>query len=214
MALVPTCPRSWLAMPLSSRELTALHRRRQLALRESTIAQLEEVWPTLDWANLDKTYPRLVSEVAVVVTKNRQTSSGLAAAYLRAFRVASGLSGEIRIVVPPLAPEQFTTSLRVSSLVAVKNSAARLVPQETAMANALTLTVGEMSKLVLNGGRETTNYTIRGDDKALGFRRIVGSGACDFCRTVGGSGSRVYHVEADFDVHAKCGCTSEPVYRA
>lgn len=202
-------------MALGTRELTVMHRRQQLALRKATIEQLEDVWPALDWADLDKSYPGFAAEVATVVTKNRKTSSGLAAGYLRAFRVASGLTGDVRLVVPPLAPAQFTTSLRVSSLVAVKKSAARLVPQETAMANALTLTVGEMSRLVLNGGRETTNHTIRNDDKAVGWRRVVGSTACAFCREIAGSGSRIYpRNNADFDAHGKCGCTSEPVYRA
>lgn len=199
-------------MALGTRELTVMHRRQQLALRKVTIAQMEQLWPALDWVRLDETYPGFAADVAALVTKNRKTSSGLSAAYLRAFRVASGLSGDVRIVVPPLAPAQFTTSLRVSSLVAAKKSAARLVPVETAMTNALTLASGEMVRLVLNGGRETINQTLRNDDEARGYRRIVGSGACDFCVTVGGSGSRVYSVEADFDVHAKCGCTSEPVY--
>lgn len=201
-------------MALGTRELTVMHRRQQLALRKATIARMEEVWPALDWANLDRTYPGFAAEVAALVTNDRKVSSGLAAAYLRAFRVASGLSGDVRIVVPPMAPEQFKTSLRVTSLVAAKKSAARLVDPRTAMTNALTMASGEMARLVLNGGRETVNQTLRNDPAARGYRRIVGSGACDFCRTVGGSGERIYHVEADFDVHARCGCTSEPVYRA
>ena len=202
-------------MALTTRELTTLHRRQQLALRKATIAQMEQIWPALDWADLDKTYPGFAAEVAAVVTANRKVSSGLAAAYLRAFRVASGLSGDVRIVVPPMAPEQFKTSLRVTSLVAAKKSAARLVDPREAMTNALTMASGEMARLVLNGGRETTNQTIRNDSDAIGWRRIVGSSACDFCRTIGGSGSRIYPRDnADFDTHARCGCTSEPVYRA
>ena len=201
-------------MALGPRELTVMHRRQQLALRKTTIEQMEQVWPALDWADLDRTYPGFAAEVAALVATNRRTSAGLSAAYLRAFRVASGLSGDVRIVVPPMAPEQFKTSLRVTSLVAAKKAAARLVPPEVAMPNALTLASGAMARLVLNGGRETATQTLKNDEKAIGYRRIVGSGACDFCRTVGGSGSRIYNVEADFDVHDKCGCTSEPVYRA
>ena len=201
-------------MALGPRELTVMHRRQQLALRKATIDQMERLWPALDWADLDKTYPGFAAEVAAVVAANRKVSSGLSAAYLRAFRVASGLSGDVRIVVPPMAPEQFKTSLRVTSLVTAKKSAARLVPADIAMTNALTQASGAMARLVLNGGRETAAQTLLGDSKALGYRRVVGSSACDFCRTVGGSGERIYHVEADFDVHDRCGCTSEPVYRA
>lgn len=189
-----------------------MHRRQQLALRKATIAQMERLWPALDWADLDRTYPGFAAEVAAVVAANRKVSSGLAAAYLRAFRVASGLSGDVRIVVPPMAPEQFKTSLRVTSLVAAKKSAARLVDPREAMTNALTQSSGAMSRLVLNGGRETVTQTIRGDSDAIGWRRVLGGGGCDFCKLLAG---RVYPRDnADFDAHGKCGCTSEPVYRA
>lgn len=197
-------------MALATRELTVMHRRQQLALRKTVIEQMEELWPALDWANLDKTYPGFAAEVAALVSKNRKTSSGLAAAYLRAFRVASGLSGDVRIVVPPMAPEQFKVSLRVTSLVAAKKSAALLVPADIAMTNALTQSSGAMARLVLNGGRETVNQTLRADSSATGWRRVLGTGGCDFCKELAG---RVYPTDnADFDAHGKCGCTSEPVY--
>jgi hypothetical protein len=197
-------------MALGTRELTVMHRRQQLALRKATIAQMAKLWPALDWADLDRTYPGFAAEVAALVSKNRKTSSGLAAAYLRAFRVASGLSGDVRIIVPQMAPEQFTTSLRVTSLVAAKKSAARLVPADVAMSNALTQSSGEMARLVLNGGRETVNETIRNDGEARGWRRVLGTGGCDFCVKLAG---RVYPTDnAGFDAHGNCGCTSEPVY--
>ena len=200
-------------MALGRRELTAMHRRQQLALRKATIGQVEQAWPALDWANLDRTFPGFAAEVAGLVTKNRKTSAGLAAAYLRAFRVASGYSGDVRIVIPPLPPEQFKTSLRVTSLVAAKKSAERLVPADVAMTNALTQTSGAMARLVLDGGRDTILGTLATDKATVGYRRVLGGGGCDFCKEVAGSGTRIYHVDASFDVHDKCGCTSEPVYR-
>jgi hypothetical protein len=199
-------------MALGTRELTVMHRRQQLALRKATIAQMEKLWPALDWADLDRTYPGFAAEVAALVSKNRSVSSGLAAAYLRAFRVASGLSGDVRIVVPPMPPEQFKIALRVTSLVAAKKSAALLVPAEVAMTNALTQASGSMARLVLNGGRETVTETIRNDTDAVGWRRVLGGGGCDFCKLLAG---RVYPRDnADFDAHDRCGCSSEPVYRA
>lgn len=212
MARALTWLRSWLAMPLSSRELTALHRRRQLALRKATLAQMERIWPALDWADLDRTYPGFAAEVLALVSRGRKTSSGLAAAYLRAFRVANGLSGDVRIVVPQMPAEQFKTSLRVTSLVAAKKSAALLVPAEVAMPNALTQASGAMSRLILQAGRETVTQTLRNDADAIGWRRVLGGGGCDFCQKLAG---RVYPRDnADFEAHGKCGCTSEPVYRA
>lgn len=199
-------------MTLGTRELTVMHRRQQLALRKTTIAQMEKLWPALDWADLDRTYPGFAAEVAALVTKNRKTSAGLAAAYLRAFRVASGLPGDVRIVVPQMPAEQFTTALRVTSLVAAKKSAALLIPAEVAMPNALSQASGAMSRLVLQAGREAITQTIRADSAAIGWRRVLGGGGCDFCQKLAG---RVYPRDnADFEAHGKCGCTSEPVYRA
>lgn len=197
-------------MPLGARELTVMHRRQQLALRKVTVEQVSKVWPALDYADLDASFPTFAAGVAAVVSRNRKTSSGLAAGYLRAFRVASGLSGDVRLVVPRLASDQFTTSLRVSSLVAAKKATAAAVPAEVAMTNALTLTTGEMARLVLNGGRETVTQTIQNDPKARGWMRVLGTGGCDFCRELAG---RVYPRDnADFEAHGHCGCTSEPVY--
>ena len=145
-----------------------------------------------------------------MVSRNRKTSVGLASAYLRAFRAASGLSGDVKIIVPPMAPEQFATSLRVTSLIAAKKSAASLVPVDVAMTNALTQASGAMARLVLNGGRETVTQTIRNDSAATGWQRVLGGGGCEFCQKLAG---RVYPRDnAGFDAHDHCGCTAEAVY--
>ncbi|WP_036570544.1 VG15 protein, partial [Nocardioides sp. URHA0032] len=197
-------------MALEPRALTLMHRRQQLALRKSTVAQMEDLWPALDWADLDRSFPGFAAEALRVVSKNRRTSSGLAAGYLRAFRVASGLSGDVRIIVPQMPAEQFATSLRVTSLIAAKKAAANGVPVDVAMSNALTQSSGAMARLVLNAGRDTVTQTIRSDPKARGWERVLGGGGCDFCQMLAG---RVYPRDnAGFDAHDHCGCTAEPAY--
>lgn len=198
-------------MPLSPRQLTQVHRRQQLALRQVTLAEMERLWPALDWARLDSTYPQFAGLVAEMVAKNRRTSAGLAAAYLRAYRVASGLGGDIKIVIPQTVNvEQLDAGLHSTAIATVKKAAVQSVAADVAMSNALVLASGAMSRLVLNAGRETVNETIRADSKASGWRRVLGSGGCDFCRKLAG---RVYPRDnADFEAHGKCGCTSEPVY--
>jgi hypothetical protein len=197
-------------MALEPRQLTLVHRRQQLALRRTTVAQVEALWPGLDWAALDRSFPGFAAEVLAVVSKNRRTSTGLAAAYLRAFRVASGLSGDVRIVVPQMPAEQFTTSLRVTSLIAAKKAASAGVAADVAMGNALTQTTGSMARLVLNAGRDTVTGSIKADPKARGWERVLGGGGCDFCRLLAG---RIYPRDnAGFDAHDHCGCTAEPAY--
>lgn len=198
-------------MALTTGQLTAAHRRQQLVLRKVTVAEMARLWPALDWANLDSTYPVLAGSVAEMVAKYRRTSAGLAAAYLRAYRVASGLDGDVRIVIPQvLNVEQFNASLHSLSVASVKTSAAQAVAADVAMGNALTRSSGAMARLVLDAGRETVTQSIQADDKASGWRRVLGGGGCDFCRKLAG---RVYPRDnADFDAHGHCGCTSEPVY--
>jgi hypothetical protein len=193
---------------LTPSQLTSLHRREQLALRRATQAEMRRVWPALKWADLDSSYPGLREAVATLVARNRRLSTGLAASYLRAYRVASGRSGAVQMVIPPLDRAQFDTSLEVTSKVVVKNAAGRGATEAVAMAAGLAVASKAMSRLVLEGGRQTVAETVRVDLEASGWRRILGSGGCDFCRDLAGE------VVSD-DVghfHDGCGCTTEPVY--
>lgn len=198
-------------MPLSARQLTQVHRRKQLDLREVTLADMAKLWPRLDWEDLDSTYPALRAATAEMVARHRRRSAGLAAAYLRAHRASSGLDGDVRIIIPPtLNVEQFDASLHSLSVASIKVAASKATPVDVAMTNALTRSSGAMARLVLDAGRQTVTQTIQADDEATGWRRILGTGGCDFCRKLAG---RVYPRDnADFDAHGKCGCTSEPVY--
>lgn len=199
-------------MALTARQLTTLHRRRQLALRKVTLDEMARLWPALDWAALDSTYPALAGSVAELVARNRRTSAGLASAYLRAYRVASGLSGEVKVIIPAaLDLDQFKASLHSTSVAPIKAAASKGVAPEVAMRNGLVLASGSMSRLVLDAGRQAVTQTIQADDAAIGWRRVLGGGGCDFCQKLAG---RVYPRDnADFEAHGKCGCTSEPVYR-
>lgn len=198
-------------MPLSTRQLTVVQRRQQLALREVTLREVQKLWPALSWDNLDGTYPDLAASVAELVAQRRRTSAGLSAGYLRAYRVASGLDGNVRIVIPPvLNVEQLGATLHSLSVASIKSAAAQQTPADVAMENALVRSAGAMARLVLDAGRQTVTQTIKADPKARGWRRVLGTGGCDFCQMLAG---RVYPRDnADFEAHGKCGCTSEPVY--
>lgn len=191
--------------------LTQQHRAQQLLLRRGTVAQLARLWPALDWTRLDATYPDFAVTVAALVERNRQTSAGLAASYLRAFRRAEGVPGEVRVVfAQPLIVDQFGPTLHSTTVAAAKSAAARGVVADVAMSNALTLAQGAMARLVLDAGRQTVTQTIAQDGRAKGWRRVLGGGGCDFCQELAG---RVYPRDnADFEAHGKCGCTSEPVF--
>lgn len=192
---------------LTSRQLTRLHRQRQLALRAVTVRDAARLWPLLSWADLDGTFPRFAAAAALLVGRNRSISAGLGAEYLRVFRIAAGLPGDIPVITPELNPEALATSLAVASKVAAKKSASNGVDGAAAMTAALSLTSGTIVRHVLDGGRSTLTATVARDPRAGGWRRVLGGGGCDFCRGLAGQ-----TVDADFQAHDNCGCTAEPVY--
>lgn len=200
-------------MPLTARQLTGVHRRQQLALRKATLAEMRKLWPALRWTDLDGTYPALAGASAEMVAKYRRNSAALAAAYLRAHRVASGLDGNVRVVIPQtLNVKQFDATLHSLSVASLKKAAAQGIAADVAMGNALTRSSGALARLVLDAGRETVTRTTQNDEAAAGWRRILGGGGCDYCRERAGL---VFSSEAgaEFEAHGKCGCTSEPVYQ-
>lgn len=167
-------------------------------------------WPLLDYADLEGSYPRFAAAVMASVSSRRATSYGLAVAYLRAFRRASGLRGDFPTPRAPLPKSEFIDSTRATSLAPIKNATARGVDQQAAMSNALVLLTGAAARLVLNAGRETVIGSVRDDPDGRGFIRVVGGSGCDYCRERAG-----IHLGADgeiFHSHGGCGCSAEPVY--
>lgn len=195
--------------------LTQRHRAQQLLLRKATVQGVRRAWPALDWTRLDATYPALAVDLARLVELNRKTSAGLSAGYLREFRRAHGIDGRARIdLAKPLIVDQFNASLSTTSIAAIKKAAAEGVAADLAMAAALVQVQGAMTRLALNGGRETLMQSLAVDPRAAGYQRVLGGGGCDFCQMLAGRGA-VYSADtADFPAHDHCGCTAEPVYRA
>lgn len=193
--------------------LTQIHRNQQILLSRSTVAQMNKIWPALDWARLDKTYPAFAVQVSALVKANQRTSQGLASQYMSAFRKVSGIPGSVRTALPnPFNADQFAVALRVNSVVAAKNSASESVDGVIAMENAFVLASGAMSELVLDAGRGVILGTISEDKRAVGWQRVGGGNTCGFCSMLIGRGAVYGKAGAFFSSHAHCTCTAEPVY--
>ncbi len=196
---------------LTPAQLTQLHRRRQVALREATRAEVRAAAALLRWDRLDESFPAFAALAGAVVAQNRRTSAGFALAYLRAHRVASGAGSPTgAAVVETVNRDRLNTALRVTALVSLKKAAAAGTAPEVALANAASRSSGAAARLVLDAGRETVTRTVEADPRARGWRRVLGGGGCDFCRER--AGRRMTSAEV-FEAHDSCGCTAEPVYR-
>lgn len=191
--------------------LTRTHRAQQLLLRRSTVAQLIRLWPALDWARLDASFPTFAQRVAVLVQRNRTTSMGLAGEYLAAMRRLK-YSGAAGVVFPePLNPDQLVASLHATTVAPLKSSASHGRDEGEAKSAALVLAGGAMARLVLNAGRDTIRLTSAADPQAQGWRRVGDGESCDFCRALLDD-DVVNHPEIDFKAHDGCTCSAEVVY--
>lgn len=197
-----------------ARAITGTYRRQQISLRAVTLRDLVRLWPALDWQRIDSTYPAWASAMQLLVQRDRVRASGLASAYLRAFRMAEGLPGNLAVTLAPPAPlEQVETSLRVTTVASVKAAAAAGMTESESMSNALVRVSGAVGRLVLDAGRDTVRQTLANDPRAAGWQRITSGRACSFCDMLAGRGE-VYSAEtADFQSHDHCSCSAEPVYR-
>lgn len=191
--------------------LTQRHRAQQITVQRATVREVATVWPALDWANLDGSFPSLAAKVAPIVSVNRRTSSALASTYTRVLRAKRVRGSVVPILAPPIDAEQLAISLRATSLAALKASAAQGVPADRALAFALSQTAGAMSRLVLEAGRFTVTQTAVADPACEGWQR-VGVGECDFCQMLLGRGAVYSEATAAFEAHDHCSCSAEPVY--
>lgn len=192
---------------------TLRHRDAQLALRAATVRDVLRLWPALDLTRLDRTYPAWADAVSLLVTRNRQTSAGLAAAYVRAFRaVKIGLEPAPIVLASALDAEQLAISLRVASLIAVKRATAAGFDLTQVSDKASVLTSGTVARLVMDAGRDTVLQTVAADPKARGWHRVLGGHGCDFCRMLAGRGAVYTATTGRFHAHDHCGCSAEPVY--
>lgn len=200
-------------MSTATKQLTQAFRAQQLHLRAVTVRDLLTLWPALDPARLDSTYPAWAQAVTVLTQANRAASAASAAQYLTAFRLLKRVEGAPAPVLETVAPaEQVASSLLVTSVVAVKKSMLAGQPLDKAMSNAFVQSSGAVSRLVLDGGRQTVLSSLKVDHRAHGWQRETSGRACDFCQMLAGRGA-VYSADSgDFPAHDHCSCTAEPVY--
>jgi hypothetical protein len=193
--------------------LTRNYRRQDMNLRAATLRDLQRLWPALDFARIDETFPAWLGGAVTVIRRDRNRAAGLASAYLRAYRLASGVPGTAKVVLADAEPlEQIETSLRVTTAVSAKKGAAAGQSLEQIRANALVRSMGAASRHVLDGGRMTIQQSLAADPQGTGWRRVTSGTACAFCRMLADRGATFSAETADFAGHDHCNCGVEPVY--
>lgn len=199
-----------MAVTVEAQTLTETHRLAQLALRASIIDALRRIWPAFNPDELIGSWSTIEPALLALIAAGGHTSAGLAAAYYDEFRAAAkvaGLATPVLAAPPPV--EEAVRSLRFVGLVETR----LLVDAGRADAASVAFTnvSGEMSRQVLNQGRDTLVASVEADEQALGWARVTDSNPCSFCRMLAGRGP-VYSRGGGFSAHGHCGCTVQPVY--
>lgn len=203
-----------MAATAAAARLTDQHRAAQIRLGAQTISDLHQVWPILDVDDLDRSAARWAQVSTRIVQGHRATSARLASGYLHAFKALEVAGTSVPIVLGDTIPaEQVATSLLVTGPYRLRAALARGVPLDRAASTAEATSSASAYRHVLNGGRATILDSVAADRTALGWRRVAGGGACDFCRMLAGRGAVFREQSAHFDAHDACSCTAEPVYR-
>jgi hypothetical protein len=204
-----------MAATLAGARLTEAHRLAQARIGVQTAAQMVTAWSLIDPNRLDNTTPDWLRVSLTFLQNQRNQSTQLAAAYLRAFRQL-----ELGELVPParilfagsLDIAAATTSLTVTGPVSVKRAMTAGSDLAEAAQTARANTARSGMRHALGGGRDTITATVEADRFALGYRRVTSGGACDFCSMLAGRGAVYSGRTSKFDAHDGCSCSSEPVY--
>jgi len=203
-----------MAVTLEGTRLTEAHRLAQLGISRAALRDILAVWRLLDPSNVDSTFPGYARAAEIILAEYKRRSANAAAAYIRAFREAEGVSGQVDVaLLERLSRQQAMTSLLVTGPVTIKTATREGHPEERASNLALTATLGAVTRLVLQGARDTIVETVKRDREALGFARVTDGNPCYFCAMLASRGA-VYKSRstADFQPHDRCGCQPEPVY--
>lgn len=217
-----------MASSTAGRAVTTAYRLAQGRLSARVVAEVLSVWRSLDPLRL--TDPGWAGQVLSVLTRHRDDSAELAAAYYREFRRAEApAAAEFAPRAGPAGRsaqwrDRALTSLRVTGTCAV----ARLVVGGWDPARALDLAgpgvAAASSRHVLDAGRTAIRTAVRDDRAARGWLRVTDEDPCAFCAMLASRGAIgkavLYGSERSAtttagtgeEYHDGCGCQAEPVF--
>lgn len=193
--------------------LALAHRRQAVTLRSRSLRDALVLWALLDPEKMTATFPTWLAAQSALIRRDNARSATLAASYLKAARLASGVPGspEIHMASEPPAP-QIAAAMQATARAGYYAALRYGRTPEQARKVALVKTLGSTGRLILAGGRDTVRGSLVADRKGRGWRRITGSKPCEFCELLAGRGA-IYSAETvDFRAHDHCACTAAAVY--
>lgn len=202
-----------MASTATGRRLTEAHRLAQVKIAQLTVLQMRQLWPLLDAADTAATSPAWLNAALRLINTQHATSATVSARYYQAFRILeAGAPFAGRLPAAALNGAAVRTTLMVTGPVRIERARRRGDNIARAARTAFVESARESTRHSLAGGRDTLLGAVRSDRRALGFARVTSGNPCAFCAMLASRGP-VYQLEsADFQSHAGCACSAEPVY--
>lgn len=194
--------------------LTSAQRLTQIQLRDVTAADLRKLWPAFDPTDISGSWNVIEPLLVQLIQSRRPLSATIAANYLDSFRDAEDIPGTAKPVLDGgLTADEIIPNLRLLGPSSAKRLASQGDDDSLISSTTFSNVEGEMSRQILNGGRQTILDTVSNDSQAVGYSRVSDGDPCAFCAMLCGRGA-VYNSEesGSFEAHRNCYCSAEPVY--
>ncbi len=203
-----------MALTAAGAALTRANTAAQLAARAGSLQGLLRLWSIVDIENLPGTIGTFAQAAALLAGEGFDESAAAAANYYGLFRRVEGVGA---LAVPRAArpaAEFMAGQLRGAALKGIIDARKAGMSLVGAKSQGLIRVAGELTKLVLSGGRMTITGAVDRDPRALGWARATSGDPCTFCRMLASRGP-VYKSEksADFEAHDHDACMPEAVFR-
>jgi hypothetical protein len=198
----------------STTVLTSAHARAQLGLRASVIRDLIKLFPM--WDPFDAaSYDRFLTAVALLAEARSANSAALAARYYQMYKAAdAGLTwGIAAALVEPPSLAEIDAAVRATMVPGFWRGIAAGQTIEQAKKSALVQLSGGVTRVVLNGGRDTLLGAIKSDGYYHGWIRVSDGKPCAFCSMLLSRGPVYWTKETaggSVRFHDWCGCTARP----
>lgn len=194
--------------------LTRKHYVAQLAIRAAAVRDVTRLWGAVDPTNLSGTLDPVTRAAAVVAQARHSTSTGTAAGYQERFRTAERVGGRAAVrLAAPLAQATAASALRGAGLSGILNARRAGFSAQAAARNGLVKLAGQMTLLVLSGGRDTVIGSAAEDTRASRWQRVTSGTPCPFCVSLAVRGAAfAAEASAAFEAHDHCSCAAEVAY--
>lgn len=208
----------------TSERLTVAHYRTQSTIADATERTVQAMFRRVfDPKDIAASWRRLEPLLVALVQQRHQVSAGVAANYVTAFRSSLGVAGRYVPVIDGLmAADDIVPWLRAAGPTTAFNlldTGADVAP------GTLTKVTGSVTRMVLDGGRNTSILNVERDTACVGYARQARAGCCAFCAMLAGRGA-VYKDESialrggfkgptvpdEQRYHHNCKCQPYPIY--